>query len=215
MSRVVLSDGVLDLETTYPRWFRSIPDPKKHIEKAGKAIGSQTATTDPSTAREVSPIQMAAMIYYNRGVDMLGENQFADAAIANAKAIRLDPHNATARGNLLATLNNWSIELGSHEHFSEAIAVLRQGILLEPKYESFTQNYVHIHHLWVEHLCHDGRFDVALDVLSRAVDEMPDQQYLRRAQSEVTRQLAKAISDSQMPGSPIRLPCITHISTVD
>ena len=72
----------------------------------------RTTTSDRSKAREVSPIQMAAMIYYNRGVDLLAEKRFAEAAAANAKALRLDPANATARGNLLATINNWSIELG-------------------------------------------------------------------------------------------------------
>ena len=42
-------------------------------------------------ARQVSPIQLAAMIYYNRGVDLLGEKRFAEAARANAKALRLIP----------------------------------------------------------------------------------------------------------------------------
>ena len=35
------------------------------------------------------------MIYYNRGVDLLAEKRFAEAAAANAKALRLDPTNAT------------------------------------------------------------------------------------------------------------------------
>ena len=82
-------------------WFQ----PERTIHGSRRAAVTQTigaaAAADRSKAREVSPIQMAAMIYYNRGVDLLSEKRFAEAARANAKALRLDPQNATARGNLL------------------------------------------------------------------------------------------------------------------
>ncbi len=153
MSRVMLPDGPLDIETTCPQWFhvagtlrvppsnvvgtlrvpsnvagtRRVPDP--HTEcadyrRADYNEGPHTACAEYKQAREVTPIQMAAMIYYNRGVDLLAEKRFAEAAAANAKALRLDPGNATARGNLLATINNWSIELGNSQHFAEAVDLL-------------------------------------------------------------------------------------------
>ena len=155
------------------------------------------------------------MIYYNVGVDLLAEKRFAEAAAANAKAVRLDPPNATAHGNLLATLNNWSIELGDRQQFREAIDVLHEGLSLEPAYKAFVQNFVHVHHQWVESLCRAGCFDEALEVLSRAVAEMPNQPYLRRAQSEVSQRLAKAIAERQEPGSMIRQPCAAHASSVE
>ena len=67
------------------------------------------------------------MIYYNRGVDLLAAKRFAEAADANANALRLDPQNAVARGNLLATLNNWSIALGDAGQFAEAIERCAKG----------------------------------------------------------------------------------------
>jgi tetratricopeptide (TPR) repeat protein len=134
------------------------------------------------------------MIYYNRGVDLLAEKRFADATAVNAKALRLDPQNATARGNLLATINNWSIELGNRQQFAEAIDLLREGLAMDARFAAFAQNYVHVHHLWVEHLCREGRFAEAIEILSRAAAEMPDRDYLRKAQSQVQQSWAEAIA---------------------
>lgn len=192
MSRVSLSDGTLDVETTCPRWFHLKDDPRQQTAAISQTIGT-AAAADRSKARDVSPIQLAAMIYYNRGVDLLGEKRFAEAARVNAKALRLDPSNGTARGNLLATLNNWSIDLGNTRHYADAIDLLRQGLAMDAKFEAFAQNYVHIHRQWVDHLCAEGQFGDAIDILSRAMAEMPDRDYLRRAQDEVRERWTKAI----------------------
>ena len=82
----------------------------------------------------MSAIQLAAMIYYNRGVDLLAAQRFAEAADANSNALRLDPQNAVARGNLLATLNNWSIALGNAQQYAAAVGCLRQGLAIDPKF---------------------------------------------------------------------------------
>ena len=244
MSRVMLPDGPLDIETTCPQWFhvagtlrvppsnvvgtlrvpsnvagtRRVPDP--HTEcadyrRADYNEGPHTACAEYKQAREVTPIQMAAMIYYNRGVDLLAEKRFAEAAAANAKALRLDPGNATARGNLLATINNWSIELGNSQHFAEAVDLLRQGLAIDAKFAAFGQNYVHVHQQWVEHLCQAGHFQEAMALLSRATIEMPDRDYLRQAQGEVRERWAKAISAAGQSGPPLLLPCVRNAVEVD
>jgi tetratricopeptide (TPR) repeat protein len=205
MTRVTLPGGTLDIETTCPRWFRLMGDPKRQ-EAAVKMIGN-SLPADHAKAREVSPIQLAAMIYYNRGVDLLAEKRFAEAAKVNAKALRLDPQNATARGNLLATINNWSIELGSSQHFAEAVDLLRQGLALDAKFTAFAQNYVHVHHQWADHLCQTGHFEEALDILSRAAAEMPDRDYLRRAQDEVCERWAQA-ADTPQSEPLLEMPCL-------
>ena len=207
MSRVLLPDGAIDVETTCPRWFHLAGDPRQQTAAAsendsrplwcsrlgcqGRRDACTTNSSAPHKAREVSPIQLAAMIYYNRGVDLLAEKRFAEAAAANAKSLRLDPNNLTARGNLLATINNWSIHLGDSGHFAEAVALLRQGLAIDRKFDPFAQNYLHVHHQWVEHLCREGRFEEAVDILSRATAEMPDREYLRRAEADIQRRSGK------------------------
>ena len=169
-------------------------------EAAAAGTTGAAASADHATAREVSPIQMAAMIYYNRGVDLLAEKRFAEAAEANVKALRLDPQNATARGNLLATINNWSIELGDSRHFAEAVGLLRQGLALDANFAAFAQNYVHIHCQWADDLCRTGHVEEAIDILSRAAAEMPNHDGLRRAQSVIRQRWAKTAA--VLPGGP-------------
>ncbi len=97
------------------------------------------------------------MIHDNRGVDLLGQKRFAEAATVNAKALRLDPANATARGNLLATLNNWAISLGTAGRHAEAARLLEHGIAMDPAYALFRTNYLHVHREWVEALLGEDR----------------------------------------------------------
>jgi tetratricopeptide (TPR) repeat protein len=125
------------------------------------------------------------MIYYNRGVDLLTQKRFPDAADANAKALRLDPRNATARGNLLATINNWSIALGNMRRFAEAAALLREGLAIDAKFAPFSQNYSHVCRRWSEELCSENRLSEALQVLSQAAAEMPESDSLRRARMAI------------------------------
>jgi tetratricopeptide (TPR) repeat protein len=208
MSRAVLPGGTFDIENTCPRWFRL--DERLRQAEETQAAGAQNGPRlqadrmeyekacrgDRSKAREVSAIQLAAMIYYNLGVDLLNAKHFAEAASSNAKAVRLDPKNATARGNLLATINNWSIELSNGKQFAQAVDLLRQGLAISAKFEPFAQNYVHIHRQWVEHLCGERRFSEAIEILSRATAEMPDRDYLRKAQKEVRQRWEKAVAAS-------------------
>jgi len=190
MSRLMLPQESLDVETTCPRWFRLIDQPEKRAELVKRTIGR-----DPSRhgaeAREISPVQMVAMIYYNRGVDLLAEKRFEQAAVANAKALRLDPASTTARGNLLATINNWAIELGHAQRFAQAADLLRKGLAFDPHYETLALNYIHVHHQWVENLWGAGAFEEALAVLARAAAELPGRDYFRRAPAEVYRRWAR------------------------
>jgi tetratricopeptide (TPR) repeat protein len=205
--RVLTADGPIEVETTCPRWFSLSDAEKSRIPAGGNRLIGAAAPPDRTKAREVSPIQLAAMIYYNRGVDFLAEKRFAEAAAANAKALRLDPTNATARGNLLATLNNWSIELVNSNRFDEAVQRLRQGMALDPKFAPFTQNFVHVHHQWAEDLCRTGRYDEAASLLSRATSEMPGRDDLRRLQTEVShRRIQANLSNIKSSPTVNRLP---------
>jgi tetratricopeptide (TPR) repeat protein len=98
--------------------------------------------------RQVTPVQLTAMIYYNRGIDFLAEKRFADAAAANAKALRLDPSNTAARGNFLATINNWAVELAKAGQYARAAALLEQGLAYDPHYEAFARNFAYVRRQW-------------------------------------------------------------------
>jgi len=193
MSRLILPHGTLDVETTCPGWFHLMDDPDKQAELVERTIGFRPQDGSAKTERrEVSDVELVATIYYNRGVDLLAEERFAEALAANAKALRLDPSNTTAHGNLLATINNWAIDLDGAGHPAEAIGLLRQGIALDPSYETFRVNYVHVYSQWVEEYCRLERFHEALDLLVRAADDGIEAAYFRQARLDLCRRWARA-----------------------
>lgn len=185
MSRLLLAEGPLDVETTCPEWFRLLGDPKKQAELVEKRLGIRRK--NEAAPREVSDVELVATIYYNRGVDLLAAKQFAEAVAANAKALELDPSSATARGNLLATLNNWAIELGSQARYGEAAELLSQGLEIDPGYETFKANFTHVHYQWVEELCHDGEYRKALDVLTAGAATVSGTPYFFKGRLDVYR----------------------------
>jgi tetratricopeptide (TPR) repeat protein len=184
-SRVFLPQGPLDLETTCPRWFEILRDPAKRDE-VGLESG-RLSKCDRSQIREVTPIQMAAMIYYNRGVDYLNEKRFAEAAAVNAKSLRLDPENATAKGNFLATLNNWSIELCGSGRFAEAVELNETGAAFDPHYPPLHRNFAYLYRKWCDALCGEGKFSEAIDLLRRAGADASEKEEMLRSISEFQR----------------------------
>ena len=185
MTRVKLPDGELRIEATSPQWFRLIDDPQRRQEMIRKTAGWQAGK--PAGFRGVSGVELVATIYYNRGVDLLGRREFAEAMAANCKAVRLDRANKTAWGNLLATLNNWAIAAGSSGRYDKAVALLETGLAVEPGFEAFASNYTHVHHRWVEALCGQGRYEEALEQLGRAAAIQPNEPWFRRASQDVRK----------------------------
>jgi len=153
MLRILLPEGPLDVETTSATWLER-PDLLRTAE-ARKGLPAFPTVEVRQTARVVSPIQAAAMFYYNRGVTLLSAGKYAEAATANLKAFRLDPQNMLARGNLLATLNNWSIELGRQNRYAEAAELLREGLRLDNRHPVLTENLARLQSRWEEYRKHE------------------------------------------------------------
>ena len=191
MSRLIVDGQPFDVETTCATWFRLVDDPAKQAAVVARMIRKQPGQGSSRPARTVTPVQLIATIYYNRGVDLLAENRFHDAVRANAKALRLDAANQTARGNLLATLNNWSINLAGSGQYARAVELLDRGLDLDPTYETFKANYVHVHHQWIESLCTADHFQGALDVVAEAAGKQPEEPYFQQIRREVERRRAR------------------------
>jgi tetratricopeptide (TPR) repeat protein len=208
MSRLELPEETLDIETTCPRWFTRIdwssekpptqvgnpaqaePQTTVRAEVARNSL-ARTAASDQRLLRQVSEVELVATIYYNRGVDLLAERRFADAAAANAKAVRLDPENATAKGNFLATINNWAIDLGTAGEYARAAELLRLGLAADANYEPFHSNYVQLFRQWSEDLCRRGRYADAVRLLTQAAQEQPGERFFREATIEALRRWAE------------------------
>ena len=209
LSRVFLPDGFLDVETTCPRWFQLSSRPVEQAQHVRQTLG--IARDNPTRPlREASELELVAMIYYNRGVDMLAAGRFAEAAAANLKSLRLCPNSPAPRGNLLATINNWAIALARQHQFAEAAQLLRLGMAVEPTFQTFMVNYVYLYQQWAAQLCQQGRADQAIRMLQQQAAVFPEEPFFAEAAAAVQRRQHRlAVHDqpdlpgaSQLPVSP-------------
>jgi tetratricopeptide (TPR) repeat protein len=165
----VLPGEALEVETTCPQWFHLVDDPKKRAEVLEKLTQARSGEPRrPAPPREMSAVALVATIYYNRGIDLLGQRRFADAVAANAKALRLDPNHATARENFAAILNNWAIAEASAGRHDEAVRLLARGIAAVPDFATFYPNRRHVYRAWMRTLLESGRTEAALAVARSA-----------------------------------------------
>jgi tetratricopeptide (TPR) repeat protein len=186
MSRLVLPDERLDIETTCPQWFERA---MVGHAKGDSPIFADTKIGTVPRPRQITDMQLVATIYYNRGVDLLAARRFADAAAANANAVRLDPDNAIAKGNYLATINNWGVELATAGEYPKAAELFRLGLAADPAYEAFHANYVKLYREWSSQLCRNGQDEAALALLDKAAQEQPGEHYFHEEAIEVMRRL--------------------------
>ncbi len=195
LSRVKFGSESMNLETTCPNWFSLQNETARReatisrtapaaFAPTNSAVAGTESAVDPNAAlkklREISPVQLVATIYYNQGVDFLAEEKFAEAIVANLKALQLDPVSETAWGNLLASINNWSIKLvGENKRYDLAAVLLDQGVYLDPNYTKFRENQLHIYYHWIHALASEGRTVDARKVFELADQRLPNDPDLR------------------------------------
>jgi tetratricopeptide (TPR) repeat protein len=100
----------------------------------------RTTADAGSDERELSHRALLALVYFNRGCDLLERRAFRAALVANLTALELDPDNARARNNLLAAWNNWALALARQGARVAATELLTQGFELAPAYRLFADN---------------------------------------------------------------------------
>ncbi len=141
LQSVLLVGGQRTLvETTCPRWFMLVSESEPAHAVSIAREGAVSSGQSVEQARELDDAALIASVYYNRGLAMLAQREFAAAVAASYTAHRLDPESAAARGNLLATLNNWALYLAEHGQTSRAVWLLETGLAVAPEHESFRVN---------------------------------------------------------------------------
>ena len=125
------ADSGMLIESASPTW-RVYPFP------------SLTAVQKPGDTqrqfRVLSPTDLIASIYFNRGVHYLEQGRFADALEANKMALAIDPKCASARENLLATVNNWAVAVGTSGQVDQALEMLEAAQAIAPEFQPFAAN---------------------------------------------------------------------------
>jgi tetratricopeptide (TPR) repeat protein len=177
----ILYDGTkhADIETTTDAGFNPERDPeaqKRFKEKTGLVY---LADSHPDQRREVREAGLAAIIYYNRGVELTEQKRFHEALLMYFRAMSLDAEFASAVKNALAVLANWSGGLAQEKKFDEALMVLAVGVNLAPKDATLLHNRKVV---WTEWADSETEADGALKILRRAAAEVPVELGYFRAQ---------------------------------
>ena len=155
--------GATVVQTTCPAWFAVLGNDDQRRTMLQQTLGERAATDAdraPAAGRRLSDVGLAAIVFYNRGLDHLEAGRYAEALAANRAALQLDARNETARANLLATLNNWSLAEFRNGEAEAALRLLEQGLAVAPDYELFHENRIAVYQ---QTLAHAAANDVALN----------------------------------------------------
>jgi len=138
-------DAPFEIETTCPDWFElSDAGRRRRQSRAGASPQHDGHAHSEAPHRELSGPALVAIVYYNRAIDHLRRDSFAEAVAANQMAIRLDPAGVDARENLLAALNNWALDLFDRGDRERSLATLQFGLTAAPDHGKLRRNFVAI-----------------------------------------------------------------------
>jgi tetratricopeptide (TPR) repeat protein len=125
--RAVSDSGQIDIEPASPEWT----DRPAARRRTGSA---------KNTLRQISPVELLGKFYYNRGVELLKDRQFAEGIELIEVSLQLDPADRDARANVVAGLNNWAVDLLRSGRHDEAAARIEQGLAIDPVFAPLVAN---------------------------------------------------------------------------
>ncbi|MDP6553619.1 MAG: hypothetical protein QGG71_03070 [Pirellulaceae bacterium] len=167
----------LDVETTCPDWFALPP--------SSDIIANHPANQSNIELRILSDVELLGKLFYNRATDKLDSKKYAAACELLRMSLVLDPADGAARENLLAAINNWSLQRCEAGDFSHAVQLLARGAAISPDYLPIQMNDLHVHQQWALDLCQRGQFSEALALLASSYQRRPDVQLFERGRFAV------------------------------
>jgi tetratricopeptide (TPR) repeat protein len=154
------STGSKDVETTNARGF----DPKRR---------------PPARRREVNDFGILAAVYRNQATRLGRARRHTEVVRAAALAQALDPRPDAPTGDLEIAFHNWYVSLAKKDQFAEARAVLRLGLELMPGNRKLIGDRRNGYAVEAQAHRKEGAWDKAVELLTKAVAEHPDEPNLR------------------------------------
>ena len=158
-----------DVQTTDAEWFE-------------RPISSVVNVASAAKERTLQDLELIALIYYNQGVELLQNQQFAPALEANWKALRLDPAHPSARENVLAAYNNWAIDLASTGDFPQALSLLAAARRFDPQHAPFRRNMATLYQCWAAEQTQPKQ---AEEILQQGLQALPNEPALELAKQAI------------------------------
>lgn len=173
----ILYDGTnhADIETTTRHGFN--PRREQIADFAALTGFEYIPESNRSKRREIGRAGLAALIYYNHGVEHIRAGRYQDALLANFRAMSLDPEFASAATNAIAALGKWGKQLSDGEDWERAVQIAALGRQLAPNDLGLARNEKAIWQNWAMDLSEGGDFDAALRVLDDADETVPGEDF--------------------------------------
>jgi tetratricopeptide (TPR) repeat protein len=98
-------------------------------------VALRFADDDPSAAtggRRLTPAEMLGKFYYNRGIERLKQQRFAEGIALLETSLQLDAHDEDARANIAAGFNNWAVDCLRAKRLAEAAGLIDRGRQFDP-----------------------------------------------------------------------------------
>jgi len=106
----------------------------------GAATWKARRSSSWNLSRRITPVQLLAKFYYNRGVEALNAGEFAVGIDRLQISLAMDPADADARANIVAGLNNWAVERCGARRYDEAATLIERGLSLDPSFGPLVAN---------------------------------------------------------------------------
>jgi tetratricopeptide (TPR) repeat protein len=119
--RAVGEDGPVDIEPGTPEW-----ESRAMVRRNG--------------LRRITIVELLGKFFYNRGVELLKAQQFAEGIELLRISLDLDPADSDARANLVAGLNNWAVEYLRTGRYEDAAGLIEQGLFFDPGFAPLITN---------------------------------------------------------------------------
>jgi tetratricopeptide (TPR) repeat protein len=82
--------------------------------------------------RRLTPAEMLGKFYYNRGIERLKQQRFAEGIALLETSLQLDPYDEDARANIAAGFNNWAVDCLRAKRLAEAAGLIDRGLQFDP-----------------------------------------------------------------------------------
>jgi hypothetical protein len=120
--------------------LRYVPDGEGALVIEPGSLSTMPRRAIAPASRLLSPVQLVGKFYYNRGVELLQRDQFAEGLELLVSALLLDPDDASSRANLVAGINNWAAACCADGDYSKAAHLIRLGLRLDSNFAPLIAN---------------------------------------------------------------------------
>jgi tetratricopeptide (TPR) repeat protein len=121
-------------------YLRANMDDSSTVIEPGAPQWSSRSVVRRTNGRQITPVELLGKFYYNRGVELLRDRQYAEGMELLKTSLALDPADDDARANLVAGLNNWAVEHCRAARYDAAAALIEQGLSLDPDFAPLVAN---------------------------------------------------------------------------